>query len=84
MILAERTKCTGKVPNTQASLRIKGSDNTTACMNLVKVKLDIYSQVAYSRLGLNKQEVLQDSKQEYFQKERTKYDNLLSMMQTIL
>ncbi len=53
-------------------------------MNLVNFKLDAYRQVAYIRLGLNKQEVLEDSRQEYFQKERTKYDTLLSNMQTIL
>lgn len=83
-ILAERTKCTGKIPNTQAALRIKGSETATACMNLVNFKLDAYRQIAYIRLGLNKQEVLEDSRQEYFQKERTKYDALLSNMQTIL
>lgn len=83
-ILAERTKCTGKVPNTQAALRIKWSDDSTTCMNLVRFKLDVYSQVAYSRMSENKPQVLADTRQEYFQKERTKYDALLSSMQTIL
>ncbi len=53
-------------------------------MNLVDFKLDVFKNVAYTQLKLNKSQVNADSHKEYVQQERTKYDALLSSMQTIL
>lgn len=83
-ILAERATCTKKIPNPAAALRIKESQNATSCMNLVHFKLDVFTNVAYTQLKLNKSAVNTDAHQEYVQQERTKYGTLLSMMQTIL
>lgn len=83
-ILAERMTCTGKVPNQPAALRIKGSFNSNACMELVNFKLWVYMDVAYVQLKMNKSQVQADSHKEYVQQERSKYDALLTMMGTIV
>jgi hypothetical protein len=83
-ILAERMTCTWKVPNQPAALRIKGSFNSNACMELVNFKLGVYMDVAYVQLKVNKSQVQADSHKEYVQQERTKYDALLTMMGTLV
>ena len=83
-ILAERAKCTWSVPIIPVGDRIKGSDNSRECMNLVNNKLDIYMNVADNVLKLNKSEFLQDAHKEYVQQEREKYDELLTTMMNII
>ena len=83
-ILAERVSCTEKIANTDAGRRIRWSAMTQWCMALVNTHLDIYTQVAYDILKLNKSAVNQDNKQEYEQEERTKYDEVLSLMLDIV
>ncbi len=83
-ILAERLSCTGKISNTDVWRRIRWSDLNKACMSLAKTQLDIYTQVAYDTVKLNKSAVHQDNKQKYEQEQRTKYDKLLSLMFEII
>ena len=83
-ILAERTSCTGSVPNIAAWPRLQGSDMGRECIALVKNKLDIYTKVADGLVKLNKSEVIQDDHKDYVQQERTKYDELLNDMNMIV
>lgn len=83
-LLEERLTCTPEISNPQAALRIKDGTQETQCLALVENKLDIYTQVAYDTIKLNKNEVLLDKKQLFEQQERTKYDELLSMMLQIV
>jgi len=84
-LLAKRAECTGKVPNITAWNRIDNTPWATACMNLVKNKLDIYAQVAYDTMKINKADVREDRLQEWVvQQLRTKYDRLISMMATLI
>jgi len=53
-------------------------------MSLVNFKMDVYKKVAMSTLIENKVQVQADSHKKYTQEQRTKYDGLLSMMQTIV
>jgi len=48
------------------------------CLDLIKVKLSIYKEVAYDILLLNKVQVKKDSWKKYVQKERQKYDEILN------
>ncbi len=50
------------------------------CMLLVKKKLEIYDDVTFSILMLNKQQVKADEKKTYVQWERKNYDVLLDIM----
>ena len=84
-ILAKRAECTWKVANTVAGERLDQIDANSACMNLVKNKLNIYSQVAYDTMKINKSDVREDRLQEWVVQElRTKYDALMSLMTTII
>jgi len=53
-LLAKRSECAWKIPNTVAALKLDPLNADTACMNLVKNKLNIYSQVAYDTMKINK------------------------------
>lgn len=84
-ILTKRVECTWKVWNTVAGDRINNFDPDTACMNLVRNKLDIYAQVAYDTVKLNKSDVREDRLQEWVVQElRTKYDALIDLMVSII
>ncbi len=83
-ILAERAKCSETIPNIGAAKWLKWWYNTTQCLDLVDFKLDVYRNVAKNQLKLNKSIVLEDKKQEYVQQQRTKYDELLSIMLLIV
>jgi hypothetical protein len=84
-LLAKRAQCTWKIPNTTAGNRLANTWWETACMNLVKNKLNIYSQVAYDTMKINKSDVREDRLQEWVvQQLRTKYDKLIDMMAGIL
>lgn len=84
-ILAKRAECMWPIPNTVAWLRIDPIDSDSACMNLVRNKLDIYSNVAYDTMKLNKSDVREDRLQEWVVQElRTKYDGLINLMTSIL
>jgi len=84
-ILAKRAECMWPIPNTVAWLRIDPIDSDSACMNLVRNKLDIYSNVAYDTMKLNKSDVREDRLQEWVVQElRTKYDGLINLMTAIL
>jgi len=76
--------CTPEIANTEAALRIKSGAQQSQCLALVENKLNIYMQVAYDTIKLNKNEVLLDTKQLFEQEERTKYDELLSLMLQIV
>lgn len=83
-ILGERMSCGEKLPIIAAWLRLKWSNSNAACMNLVNFKLDTFTNTAYIILQLNKSSVLADQHKKYVKEERTKYDALLDMMQTII
>lgn len=53
-------------------------DESSDCIKLAEQKLDIYKQVSYDMLYLNKSAVSTDSLKLYQQEQRTKYDKLLS------
>lgn len=83
-ILAERAKC-GSVPITTAGRRVIDNSLSSECMTLAKTHLNIYYQVAYDVVKLNKAQVLQDQyKQDIVQVMRGKFDELLSMMADII
>lgn len=50
------------------------------CMSLVDKKLDIFDEVTFSILMLNKQQIKADDKKIYDQWQRTNYDTLLDIM----
>ncbi len=50
------------------------------CMSLINKKLDVFDEVTFSILMLNKQQVKADDKKTYDQWERTNYDTLLDIM----
>lgn len=52
----------------------------TTCQNLITTKLEIYRQVAYDILQLNKWQVKKDEDKLYMQQERWSYDKLLEIM----
>ena len=83
-VLVERAKC-NDVPIISVGKRIKNSNLETGCMALVDNKLDIYTQVAYDRLKLNKAQVLQDQyKKDIVQVMRTKFDDLITVMTDVI
>ena len=53
-------------------------DESSDCIKLAEQKLDIYKQVSYDMLYLNKSAVSTDSLKLYQQEQRSKYDKLLS------
>ncbi len=65
------------VPNTQAQ---KYFFTQTECSVLVATKLEIYKQVAYDILKLNKNQVKKDEIKKYTWNQRTKYDKLLEIV----
>lgn len=85
-ILAKRAECTGwKVPNITAWEWIDPVWGESECMTLVKNKLNIYSQVAYDTMKINKADVREDRLQEWVVQElRTKYDKLIDLMVAII
>ncbi len=85
-ILAKRAECTGwKVPNIAAWEWIDPLWWESECMSLVKNKLNIYSQVAYDTMKINKADVREDRLQEWVvQQLRTKYDKLIDLMVAII
>lgn len=52
----------------------------TDCSGLVAVKMNIFENVAFNTLALNKQQVLADEKKLYDQWQRKNYDKLLNIM----
>lgn len=52
----------------------------STCMDLTRVKLSLYKQVAFDIIKLNKQQVRKDALKKYFIQQRTKYDKLLDVM----
>ncbi len=84
-ILAERAKCTGSIPNLAAAPLLDQWFNQSACMELVNFKVDSYRYAAYEILGQNKYDVEQvDTHKKYVKEQRTKYDALMSLLQTIV
>ena len=83
-ILSERLTCTWNIPLVPAGNRIADWGLEGECMELANTNLNIYSLVAYDITKLNKSEVINDNHKEYFQQERTKYDEMLSIMWQIL
>jgi len=83
-ILAERIKCSWSIPNLAAAPLLDQDFDASSCMSLVNFKMDVYKKVAMSTLIENKVQVQADSHKKYTQEQRTKYDGLLSMMQTIV
>lgn len=84
-LLAKRAECTWKIPNITAGNRLENTSQDSACMSLVKNKLNIYSQVAYDTMKINKSDVREDRLQEWVVQElRTKYDALIDLMGAII
>jgi hypothetical protein len=48
-------------------------------MDLANTKLDIYKDVAYNILKLNKDQVRKDSRKKYVKQERTMYDKITEL-----
>ena len=70
-------------PGEQDSINISDIDvynpeDSSECIKLAEQKLDIYRQVSYDILYLNKSAVSTDSLKLYQQEQRSKYDKLLS------
>lgn len=84
-LLAKRAECTWSIPNITAGNRLANPWWESDCMALVENKLNIYSQVAYDIIKINKSDVREDRLQEWVvQKIRTKYDELIDIMTTII
>jgi len=84
-LLAKRSECSWSIPNITAGNRLANPWWESDCMVLVENKLNIYSQVAYDIIKLNKSDVREDRLQEWVVQElRTKYDKLMDLMTTII
>lgn len=82
-ILAKRAECSEKIINNEAGFRLKWSETSTACMELVKTKLDIYTQVSTDILKKNKAEVWLDHHKALVQDSREKYDEVFQSMESL-
>jgi len=62
-----------------STIKSKGSFKASDCMWLAEVKLELYEDVAYDILRLNKHQVRKDEKKLFIQNEREKYDMLVEV-----
>lgn len=83
-ILGERLTCTGKIPIVPGWKRIADWWLEGECMWLAKTNLNLMSLVAYDVIKENKHQMVNDAHKKYFQKEREKYNQILSTMGQII
>ena len=76
-ILWESLKCLWWVANIQ---NISSFFNQTTCTQLVATKLDIYRDVSFQVLKLNKSQIQKDTYTTVMQDQRGKYDRLIDMI----
>jgi len=77
-ILTQTINCfSGEIANKEAK---KYFLEDTSCVALAMTKLEIYKQVTYDILKLNKNQVKKDEIKKYTQSQRTKYDKLLDII----
>lgn len=77
-ILVQTMDCfSGEIANSEAK---KYFLEDTNCIALAQTKLEIYKQVAYDILKLNKNQVRKDEIKKYTKSQRTKYDKLLDII----
>lgn len=76
------TEDSGNISIAQASKYLNNQTNNSSweCYSLANVKIEIFNNVSFNILLLNKQQVLKDEKKLYEQETRTKYDWLLDLM----
>lgn len=87
--------CSPKLPDGQSAIvqetlacmkgqspawEIKDFFNNSLCENLVATKLDIYKQVAFDVLKLNKAQIKNDTYKSVMQDQRGKYDRLIDLI----
>lgn len=82
-VLAEMADCGDGVLTTEAKDFLWGPE-ATSCKTLARSKINIARNVAGDILTLNKVAVRKDERKEFVKEERTKYDELLDMMRTIV
>lgn len=76
-IVQETLACMdGKTP----AWEIKDFFNNSLCENLVATKLDIYKQVSFDVLKLNKSQIKNDTYKSVMQDQRGKYDRLIDLI----
>lgn len=84
-VLADRNECTGgKTPNLIASNLLASYTQKNECMNLAKQQLNIWTDVAYRITKTNRTQISSDSHQQYVSEERTKYEEVMTLLRQIL
>lgn len=76
-IVSESLKCAEGKFNMN---NISNFFNETTCTNLVKTKLEIYKEVSFQILKLNKNQIKKDTYKTVMQDQRGKYDRLIDMI----
>lgn len=83
-ILKERESCGWPIPIIPAWNRIADWSLEWECMGLAKIHLNIYSLVAFDLAKINKSQLISDAHKKYIQKEREKYNQILTTMWQIM
>ncbi len=76
-IISESLKCANGAFNMN---NISSFFNETTCTNLVQTKLEIYKEVSFQILKLNKNQIKKDTYKTVMQDQRGKYDRLIDMI----
>ena len=82
-IREELFTCIGTVSNTW-TYPFLDKDNNGKCESLVETKLNIYRQVAYNILKINRLSIRKDDRKEYVIQQRDKYGSVMQLMLNIL
>ncbi len=83
IVATEFFTCVDSIANTNITSFLNKSD-LWRCEALYETKLDIYKQVAYDVLKLNRLEVRKDDRKDYVIQERDKYSGVMQLMLNIL
>jgi len=82
-VLKEFVECTDSIANINVPDFIQGIDSGV-CISMMETKLEVYKQVAYDTLKLNRLAARQDDRKEYVIEEREKYSSVMQIMLNIL
>ena len=82
-ISQELFTCIWQISNTEI-ISFLDKENPGKCESLVKTKLDIYRQVAYNILKINRLAIRQDDRKTYVIEQRDKYSWVMQLMLNIL
>ena len=82
-VLEEFLECTDSIANINVPDFIDGIESWV-CISMMETKLEVYKQVAYDTLKLNRLAARQDDRKQYVIEEREKYSWVMQIMLNIL